>query len=114
MPLSLIETYSPTTKRDEPILMALTYGKGRIFHTTEGHDVIGMSSVDFVTTLLRGTEWAATGKVTQKVPADFPTNPDVLSYRVDLAKMETPPAPPAAPPTVARGPATGPVGCVAK
>jgi hypothetical protein len=24
-------------------------------------------------TYQRGTEWAATGKVTQKVPADFPT-----------------------------------------
>lgn len=26
----------------------------------------------FITTFLRGTEWAATGKVTQKIPADFP------------------------------------------
>jgi type 1 glutamine amidotransferase len=44
--------------------MAITYGKGRIFHTTEGHDVAAMSSKDFVVTLQRGTEWAATGKVT--------------------------------------------------
>ena len=27
----------------------------------------------FAVTLQRGTEWAATGKVTQKIPADFPT-----------------------------------------
>jgi len=47
--------------------MALTYGKGRIFHTTEGHDVVAMSSPDFVVTLQRGTEWAATGKVTATV-----------------------------------------------
>ena len=59
--------------RDEPILMVLSYGKGRIFHTVLGHDINGMSAVDFVVTLQRGTEWAATGKVTISVPADFPT-----------------------------------------
>ena len=32
-----------------------------------------MSGVSFKTTFLRGVEWAATGKVTQAVPADFPT-----------------------------------------
>jgi uncharacterized protein len=73
--------------RDEPILMVLTHGKGRIFHTTLGHDVNGMSSVDFVTTLQRGAEWAATGEVTQKVPANFPTA-DSVSYRSDLAAMD--------------------------
>jgi len=73
--------------RDEPILMVLTHGKGRIFHTTLGHDVNGMSSVDFVTTLQRGAEWAATGAVTQKVPANFPTAKTV-SYRSDVAAMD--------------------------
>jgi type 1 glutamine amidotransferase len=58
---------------DEPQLMALAFGRGRIFHTTMGHDVEAMRSVDFIVTLQRGTEWVATGAVTQKVPADFPT-----------------------------------------
>jgi type 1 glutamine amidotransferase len=73
--------------RDEPQLMVLTYGRGRIFHTTLGHDVNAMSSVDFVATFQRGTEWAATGAVTQKVPTTFPTANAVI-YRADLAAMD--------------------------
>jgi len=73
--------------RDEPMLMANAFGNGRIFHTTLGHDVNGISSVDFVVTLQRGTEWAATGAVTQKGPANFPTAASV-SYRTDLASMD--------------------------
>jgi uncharacterized protein len=61
------------TNRDEPILMVLAFGKGRIFHTTMGHDLAALNSVGFIATYQRGTEWAATGKVAQKVPADFPT-----------------------------------------
>src|SRR5437016_144797 len=75
------------TGHDEPMLMVLSYGKGRVFHTTLGHDVNALSSVDFVATFQRGTEWAATGAVTQKVPAAFPTA-DVVSYRADLAAMD--------------------------
>jgi type 1 glutamine amidotransferase len=74
------------TGRDEPMLMVLSYGKGRIFHTTMGHDVPALSCVGFIATFQRGTEWAATGKVTQKVPAAFPTS-DTVSYRVDIAAM---------------------------
>lgn len=56
----------------EPILMALDYGKGRIFHSTLGHMDYSMECVGFITTFQRGAEWAATGKVTQAVPEDFP------------------------------------------
>jgi uncharacterized protein len=73
--------------RDEPQLMVLNYGKGRVFHTTFGHDMVALSSVDFVVTLQRGTEWAATGNVTQKVPATFPTA-DTVSYRADIAAID--------------------------
>jgi len=77
----------------EPMLMALSFGKGRVFHTTLGHDVSALSSVDFAATFQRGTEWAATGGVTQRVPADFPTA-DAVSVRADLAAMDPGPTPP--------------------
>jgi type 1 glutamine amidotransferase len=76
---------------DEPMLMALHFGKGRIFHTTMGHDVAAMACVGFITTLQRGTEWVATGKVTQKVPADFPTA-DKVSTRPDILRMAPAPS----------------------
>ncbi len=71
---------------DEPILMALTYGKGRIFHTTMGHDISALSCVGFIATFERGTEWAATGNVTQKVPVDFPTA-TAVRYRPEIVAM---------------------------
>jgi len=61
------------TGRHEPVLMAINYGKGRVFHTVLGHSGTQMKSVAFIVTLQRGAEWAATGKVTQKVPDDMPT-----------------------------------------
>ena len=68
------------TGEHEPMFMTIQYGKGRVFHNTLGHvgpkevePVPALDSVDFIASIQRGTEWAATGKVTLKVPADFPT-----------------------------------------
>jgi hypothetical protein len=52
----------------EPILMTIDYGKGRVFHTTLGHGPSAMEDIGFQVTLQRGTEWAATGKVTIPAP----------------------------------------------
>jgi type 1 glutamine amidotransferase len=68
------------TGENEPILLTIAFGKGRIFHTTLGHDVEAMKCVGFITTFQRGAEWAARGTVTQKVPKDFP-GPDSVSLR---------------------------------
>ena len=68
------------TGRHEPLLFTIEYGKGNIFHTALGHMDYSMECVGFITTFLRGAEWAATGKVTQKVPKDFPSENSV-SFR---------------------------------
>lgn len=66
--------------RNEPMLMAIGYHKGRVFHSTLGHHAASFECVGFKVTFLRGTEWAATGKVTlTDVPADFPKADSVSS-----------------------------------
>ena len=71
---------SRKSKRQEPMIFTIDYGKGRVFHTPMGHADYSMKCVGFIVTLQRGTEWAATGKVTQKIPEDFPTA-DKISVR---------------------------------
>lgn len=69
------------TGENEPVLFTIEYGKGRVFHTVMGHDVSQIQCVGFAVTFQRGTEWAATGKVTQPLPAEFPTESEVLSLK---------------------------------
>ncbi|MDA0194465.1 MAG: ThuA domain-containing protein [Bacteroidetes bacterium] len=68
------------TGRHEPLLFTINYAKGRVFHSGLGHMDYSMECVGFMTTFQRGAEWAATGKVTQKVPDDFPGT-QVISAR---------------------------------
>lgn len=61
-----------------PVMAAITYGKGRVFHTTLGinasADLASIQCVGFITILQRGAEWAATGVVSQTAPIDFPNS----------------------------------------
>jgi len=73
------------TGEHEPMLFTVRYGKGRVFHTVLGHGPDQLGCVGFIVTFQRGTEWAATGRVTQvEVPADFPTA-DKVSLRSPLS-----------------------------
>jgi type 1 glutamine amidotransferase len=60
-----------STKRHEPMLLAIDYGKGRVFHTTLGHNVPQTQTTAFIITFVRGAEWAATGNVTIPAPKDL-------------------------------------------
>jgi type 1 glutamine amidotransferase len=75
------------TERNEPMLFTVSYGAGRIFHTNIGHagnaDLFypTMQCAGFITSLQRGAEWAATGKVTQKVPKGLPDENATVSWK---------------------------------
>ncbi len=77
------QPWAPENKgsgKHEPLLMTIDYGKGRIFHTALGHMDYSMESVGFIVTFTRGSQWAATGNVSIKVPTDFP-NKETSSKR---------------------------------
>lgn len=66
---------APELEQKEPVAMVIDYGKGRVFHTTLGHDETSFESVGFITLLKRGVEWAATGQISQsELPHDFPSD----------------------------------------
>ncbi|MHC4192791.1 MAG: HEAT repeat domain-containing protein [Planctomycetota bacterium] len=75
------------TGRHEPVLFTVRYRRGRIFHTALGHVGGGdapkpaVECVGFIVTFQRGAEWAATGKVTQRVPVQFPSASHVRTWK---------------------------------
>ncbi len=69
------------TGEHEPMVFTIKYGKGRVFGTPMGHVDArakpgspwpAIDCIGFSTLIQRGAEWAATGKVTQEVPDNFP------------------------------------------
>ena len=64
----LASALSDKTNEQEPMLMVIPFGKGRVFHTALGHFSDALNGLGFQVTFARGTEWAATGKVTLPAP----------------------------------------------
>lgn len=83
----LAMAYSAKSKggsgRGEPMIFTVEYVRGRVFHTPMGHGNDSQECVGFITTLVRGAEWAATGKVTTPIPSDFPSE-----FKISRRKFE--------------------------
>lgn len=56
--------------KPEPVAFATEFGKGRGFTLLLGHNAAAMESAGFKRLLRRGTEWAATGKVSANNPTE--------------------------------------------
>lgn len=59
----LVEADSDWSKKTEPLVFTLEYGKGRVFHHTFGHDAKAINTPSVKLLVQRGCEWAATGAV---------------------------------------------------
>jgi uncharacterized protein len=56
---------------NQPMLWTVQYGQGRVFTDALGHDADAMRGAGFISTYVRGTEWAATGAVTIPLAAEL-------------------------------------------
>jgi len=54
---------SDFSKKTEPLVFTAEYGQGRLFHEAFGHDGKAIRTPSVAQIIVRGCEWAATGKV---------------------------------------------------
>lgn len=72
-----------------PVEWTVAYGKGRVYNSSMGHLWKGetyppsLRCVGFQTTVVRATEWLATGKTSYEVPLNFPTKSAVSLKEMD-------------------------------
>jgi type 1 glutamine amidotransferase len=59
----LVTADSDWSKKTEPLVFTLSYGKGRVVHNAFGHDRKALMTPNVQKIIARGVEWAATGKV---------------------------------------------------
>jgi type 1 glutamine amidotransferase len=67
------------TGKNEPVVVTTEYEKGRGIYIVLGHNKSTMQNSAWKTLLLRGTEWAAQGKVTIPVQGPWPINSEIAN-----------------------------------
>jgi type 1 glutamine amidotransferase len=85
-------SYAKDTKTNInwPVEWTVTYGKGKVYNSSMGHlwkgetYPLGYRCIGFQTTLIRATEWLATGKTSYKVPENFPTELNIRLNEEEL------------------------------
>lgn len=55
----LMEAESDWSKKVEPLAFTLSYGQGRVFHHTFGHDPKALNTPEVKSLIVQGTAWAA-------------------------------------------------------
>jgi type 1 glutamine amidotransferase len=86
----LTYAWSKDVNENEPLDWVKLHGKGRVYTTMLGHlwangEDTAIRCVGFQTLLIRGTEWAATGRVTYPTPADFPTANEIRTRPITVS-----------------------------
>jgi type 1 glutamine amidotransferase len=74
--------HSKDTGENEVMDWVVRHGEGRVYVTMLGHlwkdkPDTAMRCIGFQTMLIRGCEWAASGKVTYRVPTNFPAATEI-------------------------------------
>ncbi|MBX3240845.1 MAG: ThuA domain-containing protein [Chitinophagaceae bacterium] len=76
-----------------PVEWVIAYGRGRVYNSSMGHLWQGETyppayrCIGFQTTMIRATEWLATGRITYNIPDNFPT-PNLVSLRNETDFMK--------------------------
>ena len=66
----LAQAYGEDTKKDHTVIWLNTYGKGRVFSTTLGHQNSTMSNPVYLDLVTRGLLWACDKLKEDGTPAD--------------------------------------------
>jgi type 1 glutamine amidotransferase len=80
---------STSTKKQWPVEWVVSYGRGRVYNSSMGHLWNGETypqayrCVGFQTTMIRATEWLATGRVVYDMPERFPSKVSISLYSED-------------------------------